>query len=107
MGLALDAARALSEDSIAAAVVSMPSMELFRKQDGAYKQSVLGDAPRVAVEAGVGMCWHEWIGREGAFVGMEGFGASAPASDLFEHFGLTASRVAAMARQVCHAATRT
>ncbi|MEL6871563.1 MAG: transketolase [Pseudomonadota bacterium] len=106
VGLALEAAEALERDGIDAAVVSMPSMERFRAQDGAYKQSVLGDAPRVAVEAGIGQCWHEWIGRGGAFVGMDSFGASGPGPALYEHFGITAKRVAAMARQVCDGAER-
>ncbi|MEO1264263.1 MAG: transketolase, partial [Pseudomonadota bacterium] len=107
MGLALAAADELAAEGLDAAVVSMPCMELFREADGAYKQSVLGDAPRVAVEAGVGHCWHEWIGRGGAFVGMDGFGASGPGPELYEHFGITSARVAAMARQVCHGAKRT
>ncbi len=73
-----------------AAVVSMPSMELFRAQDAAYREPVLGSAPRIAVEAGVAQCWYEWLGDDGRFVGLSDFGASAPAPKLFEHFGLTA-----------------
>jgi len=96
--LALSAARALEADGIAAAAISMPSWELFRKQPQDYQRAVLGNAPRVAVEAGVRLGWDEWIGPEGAFIGMTGFGASAPAAALFEHFGITAEAVASAAR---------
>jgi transketolase len=67
----------------------MPSMELFRAQPEGYRAQVLGSAPRVAIEAGIVQCWHEWIGPNGSFVGLRDFGASAPAPKLFEHFGLT------------------
>ncbi|MEM7774226.1 MAG: transketolase [Pseudomonadota bacterium] len=107
VGLAVDAAQALADDGVSAAVVSMPCMELFRAQSADYRHAVLGDAPRVAIEAGVAMCWHEWLGRAGAFVGMSDFGASAPGPQLYEHFGLTASRVAAMARHVVDGDMRT
>ncbi|MEO1693696.1 MAG: transketolase C-terminal domain-containing protein, partial [Pseudomonadota bacterium] len=104
--LAVQARDQLADEGIQAAVVSMPSMELFRDQPAEYRDEVLGRAPRVAVEAGVAMAWHEWLGREGAFVGMTGFGASAPAGDLYTHFGITAPRVAAMARHVVNSETR-
>ncbi|MEM1307453.1 MAG: transketolase C-terminal domain-containing protein, partial [Pseudomonadota bacterium] len=104
--LAVQARDQLADAGIKAAVVSMPSMELFRHQPSEYRDQVLGRAPRVAVEAGVAMAWHEWLGREGAFVGMTGFGASAPAADLYNHFGITAPRVAAMARHVVNSETR-
>lgn len=100
VGLAVDAANALGSNGISAAVVSMPSMELFREQAPEYRARVLGEAPRVAIEAGVRMSWHEWIGPDGAFVGLSDFGASAPAGQLFQHFGLTAERVAEVARDL-------
>ena len=100
VSIAVAAAAALKSDGIAAAIVSMPSMERFRAQSAEYREAVLGHVPRVAIEAGIGNCWHEWLGRSGAFVGMTGFGASAPADQLYEHFGLTESRVAAMARHL-------
>jgi transketolase len=98
--LALAAAKALTAEGIPAAAVSMPSWELFRRQDGAYRASVLGTAPRVAVEAGVRFGWDEWLGQGGAFVGMSGFGASGPAEALYKHFGITAEGVAEAARKV-------
>jgi transketolase len=98
VGLAVDAADVLARDGIRAAVVSMPCWELFRAQPTEYRESVLGAAPRVGVEAAAVLGWHEWLGASGRFVGMDGFGASAPAGDLFKHFGITAERVADEAR---------
>jgi transketolase len=83
-----------SRDSIGAAVVSMPCWELFEEQDEAYRNEVLGSAPRVAVEAAARLGWDRWTGKPGAFVGMTGFGASAPAADLYRHFAITAEAVA-------------
>ncbi len=96
--IAVRAAEALSRDGITAAVVSMPCWELFEAQSEPYRTSVLGNAPRVAVEAAVRMGWDRWIGDNGRFVGMSGFGASAPAPALYAHFGITAARVADEAR---------
>jgi len=89
VGIAAEAAGALAQEGVRAALVSMPSMELFRAQTDAYRAKVLGSAPRVAIEAGIVQCWHEWIGTNGGFAGLSDFGASAPAAKLFEHFGLT------------------
>ena len=80
-----------------AAVVSMPCMELFEEQDEGYRREVLGTAPRVAVEAAARLGWDRWIGENGRFVGMTGFGASGPAPELYEHFGITAEAVVAAA----------
>ncbi|HMN70539.1 MAG TPA: transketolase [Rhodoblastus sp.] len=80
--------------NVFAAVVSMPCWELFEEQDAAYRAGVLGVAPRVAVEAAGRLGWDRWIGGRGAFIGMTGFGASAPAADLYKHFGITAQAVA-------------
>ena len=93
LGIAVDAAAALAKGGVRAAVVSMPSMELFRAQPETYRDKVLGSAPRVAIEAGVVQCWYEWLGDKGRFVGLSDFGASAPAPKLFEHFGLTPAKV--------------
>ena len=100
LALAAEAAKKLAEEGIKAAVVSMPSMELFRAQPESYRASVLGDKPRVAVEAGVAQCWYEWLGGNGRFVGMSDFGASAPAGKLYPHFGITADAVAEAARSL-------
>jgi len=104
VGLAVEAADKLAAEGINAAVVSMPSLELFAAQGEAYEMSVLGDAPRAAIEAGVSQCWHQWLRKKDAFVGLSDFGASAPAGKLFAHFGLTADNVAAAARKVIAAA---
>ena len=98
VGLAVDAAAALAEDGIGAAVVSLPSFELFRAQSEVYRHAVLGSAPRVGVEAGVKQCWGEWLRHKDTFVGLSDFGASAPGAQVFEHFGLTAGRIADAAR---------
>jgi transketolase len=96
VGVAVEAAGILRERGHDAWVVSLASWELFRDQDADYRQTVLPDSvrARVAVEAGIEMGWREWIGERGEFVGMDDFGASAPASELFEHFGITAAAVA-------------
>ena len=98
VGLAVEAADMLEKDGLKVAIVSMPSFELFAKQSEAYEMAVLGDAPRVAVEAGVSQCWHQWLRKKDRFVGLSDFGASAPAPKLFQHFGLTAANVAAAAK---------
>jgi transketolase len=98
VGIAVDAADALVKDGVKAAVVSMPSFELFAAQDEVYQMSVLGEAPRVAVEAGVGQCWHQWLRKKDRFVGLSDFGASAPAGKLYDHFGITSAKVADAAR---------
>jgi transketolase len=98
--IAMAAADLLAKDGIKAAVVSMPCWELFEAQDEAYRSAVLGNAPRVAVEAAVRLGWDRWMGEKGAFIGMHGFGASAPAPQLYEHFGITAQAVADAARRI-------
>ncbi|TIM23646.1 MAG: transketolase [Mesorhizobium sp.] len=91
------AERLETEHGVAAAVVSMPCWELFEEQESAARKAVLGSAPRVAVEAAARLGWDRWIGETGAFVGMTGFGASAPAPDLYRHFNITSEAVAAAA----------
>ncbi|MGI9371009.1 MAG: transketolase [Hyphomicrobiales bacterium] len=91
IGIALDAKKALDEAGHAARVVSVPCMELFAAQDEDYQQRVLGtEKVRVAIEAAIEMGWSRFIGSEGIFIGKSGFGASAPAEHLYEHFGITA-----------------
>lgn len=98
--IAVAAALILGAQGIAAVVVSLPCWERFEAQEASYRAEVLGSAPRVAVEAAARLGWDRWIGDDGAFVGMTGFGASAPAADLYQHFGITAEAVAAAARMV-------
>ncbi|MBX9589195.1 MAG: transketolase [Hyphomonadaceae bacterium] len=100
VSIAIEARQRLATEGIRAAVVSMPSWELFMAQPASYRQATLGTAPRVGVEAAVGFGWERWLGERGAFVGMEGFGASAPAAKLYEHFGITPLKVAETARRV-------
>jgi transketolase len=101
IGLALEAQKSLAAEGIAVAVVSMPSWELFEAQDAAYKASVLGSGPRVAVEAATSFGWERYVGSATNVVGMPGFGASAPAEALYKHFGITAEAVvAAVKRQL-------
>ncbi len=98
LAIAVEAAEALAADGINAAVVSMPCWELFDAQSESYRNSVLGTAPRVAVEAAAQLGWDKWLGQDGRFVGMSSFGASAPINDLYAHFGITAEAVADAAR---------
>jgi transketolase len=100
LALAVQAAKMLEGEGVRAAIISMPCVELFAAQDESYRNAVLGSAPRVAVEAAVGFGWERWLGADGAFIGMHGFGASAPAEDLYKHFGITAEAVAAAAREL-------
>jgi transketolase len=94
VGLAIMAQKALVEAGIHVRVVSMPCTSLFDRQDLAYKDSVLPRGiGRVAVEAGITDYWRKYVGLEGAVVGMDTFGESAPASDLFKHFGFTVENV--------------
>ena len=98
--IAMAARDTLQADGIGTAVVSMPCHELFEAQDPAYRESVLrNDSVRIAIEAAVQQGWERYFGDNGAFIGMTGFGASAPASDLYKHFGITAEAVVAAAKQ--------
>jgi transketolase len=100
--LAFGAAEALEKDGTPTRVVSLPCWELFERQEAAYRESVLPRAvrARVAVEAGVSLGWDRWVGDEGAIVGLDHFGASAPAGTIFEKFGFSVDRVASVARNV-------
>ncbi|HZA01458.1 MAG TPA: transketolase [Hyphomicrobiaceae bacterium] len=100
VGVAIAAADALAKDEIRAAVVSMPSFELFRQQPDAYRSAVLGEAPRIGIEAAAVQGWYEWLRHKDVFIGLSGFGASAPGAKLYEHFGLTPARVAETAKRL-------
>ena len=100
--LAWAAAEALEREGIPTRVVSLPSWERFDLQDAAYRDEVLPPSvrKRVSVEAGVSLGWERWVGDEGAIVGLDHFGASAPAGTIFEKFGFTAQRVTEIGRLV-------
>jgi transketolase len=100
VAIAIQASRVLAEQGVRAAVVSAPCLELFAEQAEEYRRSVLGNAPRVGIEAAVEGGWSRWLGDTGEYVGMKGFGASAPAKELYRHFGITAEAVALAAIRV-------
>ncbi len=101
VSLALDSAEALAAEGIPARVVSMPCMEVFRTQDRSYRDSVLTPGvKRVAIEAAAKGPWYEWVGTDGAVIGMDTFGASAPASVLFEKFGFSVQNVSKVVKSV-------
>jgi transketolase len=100
VSLAMEARALLAEAGIRAAVVSMPCWELFAVQDVGYQETVLGEAPRIGIEAALGFGWERWLGARSAFIGMTGFGASAPADQLYAHFGITPAAVVAAARKL-------
>ncbi len=100
--LATAAAEQLSAEGINVRVVSMPCTDLFDKQDAAYKESVLPSSvtARAAIEAGTTALWYKYVGLNGAVIGMDCFGESAPAKELFEHFGITANKLAEAAKEL-------
>ena len=99
VSIAVAARATLEAEGVATRVVSTPCWELFGFQSPSYQAEVIGTAPvRVAVEAGLGFGWERFIGEDGAFVGMKGFGASAPAERLYKEFGITAEAVVAAAK---------
>ena len=100
VSLALEAREALAKDGIKARVVSAPCFELFASQPETYRKEVLGKGPRIGIEAAVRQGWDLFLRRKDSFVGMTGFGASAPADELFEHFGITPAAVAAEAKRL-------
>ncbi|MCL6706626.1 transketolase, partial [Pseudomonas sp. R2.Fl] len=96
--IALKAQKQLADKGISARVVSVPCFELFFEQPETYRKAIIGTAPvKIGVEAGIRQGWDAFIGSDGAFIGMKSFGASAPAKDLFKHFGITAEAIVAAA----------
>ena len=94
VGIAVEAQAKLKEKDIAADVVSIPCTSLFDKNDTKYKKSILPeDTVKVAIEAASSFGWDKYLGEEGSFIGMRDFGASAPAPDLYKHFGITSDEV--------------
>jgi transketolase len=102
VALAVQAAELLEKHGLLVRVVSMPSWELFERQDEKYREKVLGPAgtPRVAVEAGVTIGWERFVGERGAVVGIDTFGASGPGGKVLKYFGFTPQHVAARALQL-------
>ncbi len=106
VGLIVEAGKKLAASGISVRLVSFPSWELFAEQDGAYQASVLlpGVKARLAVEAGISQGWHRWVGSEGAVIGIDHFGASAPAGTLFKEFGFTVDHIMDVTSQLVVAA---
>jgi transketolase len=101
VGVALEAQKLLAAEGVAVRIVSMPSTGVFDRQDEPYRASVLPrGVPRVAVEAGVSDFWRKYVGLDGAVVGIDRFGESAPGGELFKHFGFTPDKVAAAIKAV-------
>ena len=102
VAIAMEAQKILAADNIAVRVVSMPSTNVFDRQDSLYRSTVLPKGPpRIAVEAGVSDFWRKYVGLNGTVVGIDRYGESAPAGDLFKYFGFTAESVAATVKGVC------
>ena len=93
VSLALEAHNRLKQEGIETVVVSMPCAELFDKQDITYQEEILGTKPRIAVEAASKFGWEKYVGLDGDIIGMDGFGASAPAADLYKYFGITTDEI--------------
>ena len=96
--IAVAARDKLQAEGIGTAVVSLPCWELFDQQPESYRKEVLGDGVRIGIEAAGGFGWEKYLGDKGAFIGMKGFGASAPIADLYKHFGITADAAVAAAK---------
>jgi transketolase len=110
LALCVEAHATLTREGVRARIVSMPSWELFERQDEAYRDSVLPPevTARVSVEAGSVIGWDRYVGRSGSRIGMTGFGASAPIKDLMTKFGFTSDKVLEAARlQLARAKERT
>ena len=98
--IAMEASDLLNAEGIKAAVVSLPCWELFDKQDETYRKDVLGNSPRIAIEAACDMGWSKYIGDKGVFIGMKSFGASGPADQLYKHFGINSEAIVKQARSI-------
>jgi transketolase len=99
VSIAVDARTKLQAEGIGTAIVSLPCWELFDRQPPAYRDDVLAGGVRIGIEAAGSFGWERYLGADGCFIGMTGFGASAPAGDLYKHFGITADAVVAAARK--------
>ncbi len=100
VAIALAAQKQLENDGIATRVVSAPCLDLFDQQSATYRKETLGEGTvRIAIEAASGYGWERYIGLDGAFIGMQSFGASAPIADLYKHFNITAEAAVAAAKE--------
>jgi transketolase len=99
VSLAMEARAKLAAEGIQTAVVSLPCWELFEDQTAQYRENVIGSGFRVGIEAAGGFGWERWLGSDGVFIGMKGFGASAPAEVLYKYFGITADAAADAVRK--------
>ena len=99
-GMPMGMADALKDQGYNVAVVSMPCWELFDQQSDQYRQSVLGSAPRIAIEALIGFGWDRYLRAQDVFIGMNDFGASGPAPELYHHFGITKERICEAAHRL-------
>jgi transketolase len=100
VAIALAAQKQLENDGIATRVVSAPCLDLFDQQSATYRKETLGEGTvRIAIEAASGYGWERYIGLDGAFIGMQSFGASAPITDLYKHFNITAEAAVAAAKE--------
>jgi transketolase len=93
VGLAVEACAALGARGVNAAVVSMPCWELFNAEDKAYRDAVLGTAPRIGIEAAMDFGWDRWLRPQDCFIGMSGYGASDRSETLYAHFGISVERI--------------
>jgi transketolase len=101
VSLILDAQTRLAAEGIRARAVSIPSQEIFARQDQSYRDTVLPKGvKRIAIEAAHPMSWYRWVGDDGVIIGLERFGASAPAPTIYEHLGITSARVVETAKQL-------
>jgi transketolase len=101
--LAVQAREQLEASGIGTAVVSMPCWELFKLQDKTYQRKVMGYGVRIGIEAAVRQGWDAYLGPDGGFIGMEGFGASGPADELYKLFSITVDAVVAKAHELLEA----
>jgi transketolase len=97
--IAIAARERLMRHGVAAAVVSLPCWELFSAQTASYREAILGSAPRIGIEAASGFGWERWLGPDGVFIGIDDFGVSAPADELYRQFGITPEAVAERVRR--------
>lgn len=101
VSIAVETQALLRKEGIETAVVSMPCTELFDAQDKQYRDGVLGNAPRIVIEAASPFGWDKYLGGRGEIIGIDGFGASGPAGELYKHFGITAEAVAEKVKKYC------